>query len=41
VETTDGKLKLLVAEGESVPGHIAHKIGKIGRLLGIETARIC
>ncbi len=80
VETKDGKLKLLVAEGESVPGpileigntnsryrfsigarqfvndwnahgpahhcavgvgHIAHKIEKLGKLLGIEVARVC
>jgi L-arabinose isomerase len=80
VETADGKLKLLVAEGESVAGpileigntnsrykfsigarkfvndwnaeapahhcavgvgHIAHKIDKLGKLLGIETARVC
>ena len=80
VETGDGRLKLLVAEGESVPGpileigntnsryrfpigarrfmndwnahgpahhcavgvgHIAGKIDKLGRLLGIETARVC
>ena len=80
VETADGKLKLLVAQGESVPGpileigntnsryrfstgarkfasdwnahgpahhcavgvgHIAHKIEKLGRLLRIETARVC
>jgi L-arabinose isomerase len=80
VETADGKLKLLVAEGESVPGpileigntnsrykfsigarkfvndwnahgpahhcavgvgHIAGKIDKLGRLLGIEVARVC
>jgi L-arabinose isomerase len=80
VETADGKLKLLVAEGESVPGpileigntnsryrfslgarkfvndwnahgpahhcavgvgHIADKIDKLGKLLGIEVARVC
>jgi L-arabinose isomerase len=80
VETADGKLKLLVAEGESVAGpileigntnsrykfsigarkfvndwnahgpahhcavgvgHIAHKIDKLGKLLGLETARVC
>jgi L-arabinose isomerase len=80
VQTVDGRLKLLVAEGESVPGpileigntnsryrfslgarrfvndwnthgpahhcavgvgHIADKIGKLGQLLQIETARVC
>jgi L-arabinose isomerase len=80
VETHDGKLKLLVAEGESVPGaileigntnsryrfsigarrfvndwnaqgpahhcaigigHVAHKIEKLGKLIGIETVRVC
>jgi L-arabinose isomerase len=80
VETADGKLKLLVAEGESVPGpileigntnsryrfpigarkfvenwnshgpahhcavgvgHLAHKIDKLGKLLGLEVARVC
>ena len=80
VETADGKLKLLVAEGESVPGpileigntnsrykfslgarkfvndwnahgpahhcavgvgHIADKIDKLGKLLGIETVKVC
>ena len=80
VETGDGRLKLLVAQGESVPGpileigntnsryrfsigarrfvnewnahgpahhcaigvgHIAHKIEKLGKLLGMETARVC
>ena len=80
VETKDGKLKLLVAEGESVPGpileigntnsryrfsigarkfvndwnahgpahhcavgigHIASKIEKLGRLLKIETIKVC
>lgn len=80
VETGDGGLKLLVAEGESVPGpileigntnsryrfpigarrfmndwnshgpahhcavgvgHIAPKIEKLGKLLGIATARVC
>jgi L-arabinose isomerase len=80
VETTDGKLKLLVAEGESVAGpileigntnsrykfslgarkfvndwnahgpahhcavgvgHIADKIEKLGKLLGIETVKVC
>ncbi len=80
VESAGGKLKLLVAEGESVPGpileigntnsryrfslgarkfvndwnshgpahhcavgvgRIAHKIEKLGLLLGLETARIC
>jgi L-arabinose isomerase len=80
VETKDGKLKLLVAEGESVPGpileigntnsryrfslgarnfvndwnahgpahhcavgvgHIADKLDKLGKLLGIEVARVC
>ncbi len=80
VETKDGKLKLLVAEGESVPGpileigntnsryrfsigarrfvnewnahgpahhcavgvgQIAHKIDKLGQLLGMETVSVC
>ena len=80
VETNDGKLKLLVAEGESVAGpileigntnsrykfsigarkfvndwnahgpahhcavgigHIADKIDKLGKLLGMEVARVC
>jgi L-arabinose isomerase len=80
VETSDGRLKLLAAEGESVPGpvleigntnsrykfaigarrfvndwnaqgpahhcavgvgHLAGKIEKLGRLLGIETVRVC
>jgi L-arabinose isomerase len=80
VETKEGELKLLVAEGESVPGpileigntnsryrfaigarkfvndwnshgpahhcavgvgHIAGKIDKLGKLLGIEVARVC
>jgi L-arabinose isomerase len=80
VETPDGKIKLLVAEGESVPGpileigntnsryrfsigarkfvnewnaqgpahhcavgigHVGHKIGKLGELLGLEVVRIC
>jgi L-arabinose isomerase len=80
VETAEGKLKLLVAEGESVPGpileigntnsrykfsigarqfvndwnahgpahhcavgvgHIADKIDKLGKLLGVEVARVC
>src|ERR1039458_8774021 len=80
VETADGKIKLLVAEGESVPGpileigntnsryrfslgarkfvndwnahgpahhcavgvgHIADKIDKLGKLLGVEVARAC
>ncbi len=80
VQTVEGKLKLLVAEAESVPGpileigntnsryrfpigarrfvnewnaqgpahhcavgvgHIAHKIEKLGRLLGLETTQIC
>ena len=81
VETADGKLKLLVAEGESVPGpileigntnsryrfsigarkfvndwwnahgpahhcavgvgHMADKINKLGRLLGLEIAQVC
>jgi L-arabinose isomerase len=80
VESGDGRLKLLVAEGESVPGpileigntnsrykfgigarrfmnewnaqgpahhcavgvgHIAGKIEKLGRLLGMETVRVC
>lgn len=80
VETTGGKLKLLVAEGESVPGpileigntnsryrfsigarqfvndwnargpahhcavgvgHIAAKIEKLGKLLRLETAKVC
>jgi len=80
VETTDGKLKLLVAEGESVPGpileigntnsryrfrigarafvnnwnvhgpahhcavgvgHVADKIEKLGKLLKMETVRVC
>jgi L-arabinose isomerase len=79
VEMKEGKLKLLVAEGESVPGpvleigntnsrykfsigarrfvndwnahgpahhcavgvgHIAHKIEKLGKLLGVEVARV-
>ena len=80
VETAAGKIKLLVAEGESVPGpileigntnsryrfaigarqfvndwnahgpahhcavgvgHIAGKIDKLGKLLGVEVARVC
>jgi L-arabinose isomerase len=80
VETAAGKIKLLVAEGECVPGpileigntnsryrfplgarlfvnnwnahgpahhcavgvgHIADKIDKLGRLLGVEVARVC
>ncbi|HEV2437076.1 MAG TPA: arabinose isomerase [Verrucomicrobiae bacterium] len=80
VETQLGRLKLVIAEGESVPGpileigntnsryrfsvgarkfvndwsaqgpahhcavgigHIAHKIEKLGRLLNIETVRVC
>ena len=80
VETADGKLKLLVAEGESVAGpileigntnsryrfsigarkfvndwnahgpahhcavgvgHIADKLDKLGKLLGVEVARVC
>lgn len=80
VQTVDGRLKFLVAEGESVPGpileigntnsryrfgigarrfvtewnahgpahhcavgvgHIAHKIKKLGLLLGMETACVC
>jgi L-arabinose isomerase len=80
VETAEGKLKLLVAEGESVPGpileigntnsrykfsigarkfvndwnahgpahhcavgvgHIADKIDKLGKLVGVEVARVC
>jgi L-arabinose isomerase len=80
VETKEGKLKLLVAEGESVPGpileigntnsryrfrigarqfvndwnaqgpahhcaigvgHIAGKIDKLGKLLGIEMVKVC
>jgi L-arabinose isomerase len=80
VETKDGKLKLLVAQGESVPGpileigntnsryrfsigarnfvndwnahgpahhcavgvgHIEDKIDKLGKLLGVEVAKIC
>jgi len=80
VETREGKLKLLVAEGESVPGpileigntnsrykfsigvrkfvndwnahgpahhcavgvgHVAHKLDKLGRLLGIEVVKVC
>lgn len=80
VETRDGKLKLLVAEGESVAGpileigntnsrykfsigarqfvndwnahgpahhcavgvgHVADKIDKLGKLLGVEVARVC
>lgn len=80
VETGDGKLKLLVAEGESVPGpileigntnsryrfsigarkfvndwnshgpahhcavgvgHVAHKLEKLGKLLGIESVKVC
>lgn len=80
VETREGRLKLLVAEGESVPGpileigntnsryrfsigarqfvndwnshgpahhcaiglgHIADKLDKLGRLLGIEVSRVC
>ncbi|HWY29415.1 MAG TPA: hypothetical protein VNX46_01595, partial [Candidatus Acidoferrum sp.] len=79
-ETSDGNLKMLVAEGESVPGpileigntnsrykfsigarafvnnwnshgpahhcavgvvHIADKIDKLGKLLGVETIRVC
>jgi L-arabinose isomerase len=80
VETGDGRLKFLVAEGESVAGpileigntnsryrfpigarrftndwnaqgpahhcaigigHIAHKIEKLGKLIGIETVKVC
>ncbi len=80
IEAEGGRLKLLVAEGESVPGpvleigntnsrykfpigarrfvndwnaqgpahhcavgvgHLADKIGKLGRLLGVETVRVC
>lgn len=60
VEKTGGKLKLLVAEAESVAGpileigntnsryrfpigvgHIAAKIQKLGRILGIETVQVC
>ncbi len=80
VETADGKIKLLVAEGKSVPGpileigntnsryrfsigtrkfvndwnahgpahhcavgvgHIADKIDKLGKLLGVEVAKVC
>ena len=80
VETADGTIKLLVAEGESVPGpipeigntnshyrfsigvrkfvndwnahgpahhcavgvgHIADKLDKLGKLLGVEVARVC
>jgi L-arabinose isomerase len=80
VQTVDGRLKLLVAEAESVPGpileigntnsryrfslgarrfvetwnahgpahhcavgvgHMAEKIGKLGKLLGMETVRVC
>lgn len=80
VETADGKIKLLVAEAESVPGpileigntnsryrfsvgarkfvndwnahgpahhcavgvgHIAEKIDKLGKLLGVEVAKVC
>ena len=80
VQTVDGRLKFLVAEGESVAGpileigntnsrykfpigarrfvnewnvhgpahhcavgvgHIAHKIEKLGKLLGMETAKVC
>jgi L-arabinose isomerase len=80
VQTVDGRLKFLVAQGESVPGpileigntnsryrfsigtrrfinewnahgpahhcavgvgHVADKIAKLGRLLGMETARVC
>ena len=80
VQTVDGRLKLLVAEGQSVAGpileigntnsryrfsigarrfmnawnyhgpahhcavgvgHIAHKIEKLGKLLGMETVRVC
>jgi L-arabinose isomerase len=80
VEAADGRLKFLVAEGESVPGpileigntnsryrfsigarrftndwnaqgpahhcaigigHIAHKIEKLGQLIGIETVQVC
>jgi len=80
LETADGKLELLVAEGESVPGpileigntnsryrfsigarqfinewnshgpahhcavgvgHMADKINKLGRLLGLEIAQVC
>jgi L-arabinose isomerase len=80
VETADGRLKLLVAEAESVPGpileigntnsryrfsigarrfvnewnahgpahhcavgigHLAGKIGKLGKLLGMEVVRVC
>ena len=80
VETREGKIKLIVAEGESVPGpileigntnsrykfpigarqfvndwnahgpahhcaigvcHMADKIGKLGKLLGLETIKVC
>ena len=80
VQTVDGRLELLVAEGESVPGpileigntnsrykfsigarafvnnwnvhgpahhcavgigHIAHKIEKLGALLGLKVQRVC
>ena len=80
VETGDGRLQFLVAEGESVPGpileigntnsryrfsigarrfvnewnvqgpahhcavgvgRVAHKIEKLGRLLGMETVKVC
>ncbi len=80
VQTVDGRLEFLVAEGESVPGpileigntnsryrfsigarrfvnewnvrgpahhcavgvgHVAHKIEKLGRLLGMKTVRVC
>ena len=80
IESEGGRLKLLVAEGESVPGpvleigntnsrykfpigarlfvndwnaqgpahhcavgvgHLANKIGKLGRLLGVETVQVC
>jgi L-arabinose isomerase len=80
VQTVDGRLKFLVAEGESVPGpileigntntryrfpigarrfvndwnvqgpahhcavgvtHLADRIDKLGRLLGLETVRVC
>jgi len=80
VETAAGKIKLLVAEAESVPGpileigntnsryrfsigmrrfitdwnaegpahhcavgigHVAHKIEKLGKLLGVDTVRVC
>jgi len=80
VQTVDGHLELLLAEGESVPGpileigntnsryrfsigarafvnnwnvhgpahhcavgvgHIAHRVEKLGKLLGMDTVRVC